>query len=97
MNEKLSRGTRLQLDVKRTEELKIKRQRTLTSPFKSTQQSPEITVPPVEIVVPPGLMRIASISITFNDEQGRPSTRTLLWGEGETMYGVTFWLRILCR
>lgn len=90
MNEKLSTGTCLQLDIKRPEVPKIKRQRTLTSPFKSTQQSPEITVPPVEIVVPLGLIRIASISITFNVEQGRLSTRTLLWGEGETVFERTF-------
>ena len=80
MNEKLSTGTCLQLDVKRP----------LTSPFKSTQQSPEITMPPVEIVVPLGLIRIASISITFSVEQGRLSTRTLLWGEGEIVFEMTF-------
>ncbi|MCJ1348819.1 hypothetical protein MMC31_007052 [Peltigera leucophlebia] len=71
VNEKLSTGTCLQLDVKRQEVPKIKRPRTITLSFKSTQQSPEIPVPPVEIVVPPALIKIASIFITFSEVQDK--------------------------
>lgn len=81
MNEKLSTGARLHLDVKRLEVPKIKRQRTVMSPFKGTKQMPEIPLPPVDIVVPPALINVTSICIIFHKEQGRPSPK-VFFGAG---------------
>lgn len=49
------------------------------SPFRGTQQLPEVPLPPVDFVVPAALIKIASICIFFNKEQGRPSSRSLPW------------------